>query len=255
MLKKKGIAPMLLGIIAAIASYAVFIWLRSLSGEGPLTVKWEGAVISRNARDIGASMNECLKETVFREGLIERANVWFSGWSCAGVGHPDVIYSLNHDPKRDELYFCRADSQNLVGRYFNNAKRLNNLEFLSSWEDEETRKAACAFFSDSFHELSAGKHILVHCDAGKDRTGTYAALVSALALEAKGLLDDQVLEAIECDYRKSGTLEEAKFGRMRSLIATLRDSGGVAAFFTRTCGIEPPILQTVASKLLVQPRN
>jgi hypothetical protein len=215
----------------------------------PLAVKWEGLWIDKNARDLGASLNDCLGEPVFAPDRIFRANVWYSGWSCQNVGNPDVIYSLNFAPERDERYFCRDDEQLKVGRHFNDFK-LNDLEFVKTWDEPGVTAAVCGFIRDELASLAAGKRILVHCDAGKDRAATNSALLAALAAEHAGRLDDRMIAALECDYRKSKRLERDKYGRMDQFIRGLRDGGGVTQFLQSRCGLTAADVAAAASSLI-----
>ncbi len=245
---KKKLPLLVLGVgILALGLTATVKVIQSREGAIPLAIRWEGLVISHNSRDVGASANDCLGKPSFRPGRLMRANGWFSGWSCSSVGDPDVIYSLNHNPVRNEVYFCRGDGKNLLGRYFNDDIVLYDLEFAKTWEDPVMRRAACGFFNDSFAELAAGKKILVHCDAGRDRTGTYAALLLALTAEARGQLDPAMLDAIECDYRKTRSLTPEKFGRMKAFVEDLARKGGVKKFFVDQCGTSPALLDAVAA--------
>ena len=221
-----------------------------LTNSEPLTIKWEGAVIDMNFRDVGASLNACLGERRFTEGVAFRAAGWFSGWSCAKVGNPDVILSLSHDPKKENYSFCSKDDGSLViGQAFNPTWRLNDLEFLPTWQDPVVRKNTCGFFLQGFRAIAAGKRTLFHCEAGRDRTGTYAALLAGLVAEERGMLDDRMLAAIECDYHKSRSLAPKKYGRMRRLLLALKAQGGVAQFFERTCEIPPALLLAVADRM------
>lgn len=239
-------------IVMGVLAYAGTREIRSRMAPGErLAIRWEGLWIDNNHRDLGASMNACLGQPVFAEGVVQRSNVWFSGWSCDGVGSPDVIYSFNRSQKRHERYFCRTkDGEDMVGRFFqDDALVLSDLEFLTTWDDPKVRSVACAFFTDSYREISQGRRILAHCDAGKDRTGTYSALTAALAAEMHGSLDSRMIEAIECDYQKSESLEKDKYGRMQRLLTELQARGGVERFFVETCQLDPAVLRTVADRL------
>ncbi len=236
-------------LCGALVAKAGSVWWQSRSGGrdgAPLAIRWEGAVNDRNSRDLGASLNACLGGTSFPADKVWRSAVWFSGWSCSGVGQPEVIYSLNYSPDRGEEFYCSDGGTNVVGRHFN-TKQLNDLEFLPTWEDAAMREGACGFFRDAFNEMAQGRRLLVHCDAGRDRTGAFAALTAALAAEAHGRLDSDMVRAIECDYRKSDSLAAAKYGRMEHLLGELQRQGGVKAFFERTCAIPAAVLDGAAA--------
>lgn len=217
----------------------------------PLAIKWEGAFLDPNTRDVGASINECLGRPLMREGVIQRSNVWFSGWSCSKVGSPDVIFSLNFDPSRNERYFCEKASTQIIGRHYG-TKVLNDLEFLESWDDPAMRSTACQYLQESFAEIANQKKILVHCDAGRDRTGTYSALITALTAESMGRLNAEVLEAIECDYQKTKSLVPGKFGRMRRFIENLVAIQGVRGFLIQTCQMPPELVDAVAQRMATE---
>ena len=215
-----------------------------------LEVKWEGAVNDKNFRDIGASANECLGKAIFKEGLAFRSNVWFSGWSCGAVGSPDAIFSLNYQPDKKRRYFCTQGEQVVVGQAFNTKAQLYDLEFLNTW-NEESQEDFCDFFAESYKSIAAGSKTLIHCDAGRDRTGTYAALLVALTAEAKGALDDKMLAAIECDYRKTKSLAEEKFGRMEDFLRDILAEQKVSDFLSQRCHIPKAELMAVADKMWV----
>lgn len=237
--------------LVAIAAAAAVVLFQSQSDGIPLAVRWEGAVIDRNYRDVGASLDSCLGRPLFRQGVLLRANVWFSGWACEGVGNPDVILSLNFDPRRNERYFCRdADGQQRIGEFYNPTRKLADLEFVETWDDPIVAEAACGFVRAGLAQIGAGARVLAHCDAGKDRTGTYAALLPAAAAEERGLLDARLVEALECDYRKSRNLEPDKHGRITAFIGALQQAGGVGAFLAARCGIERQEIAAAAARLI-----
>lgn len=224
----------------------------SRAGTG-LKVEWDGFGGRFNFRDVGTSLNACLVAAgaprLLKEGRLGRSNHKFSGFSCGRVGKPEVIYSLNFNPTSPGEYFCVSDQGPVVGRHFNEKVVLNDLEFLKTWEDPNMRTEACGFFRDSFSEISQGRKVLVHCEAGRDRTGTYAALLQALVAESSGRLDQTMLSAIECDYRATPSLKPYKYGRMASFVEELMHTGGVAGFLSSKCGVEPEIIRQVAQSM------
>jgi hypothetical protein len=236
-------------LIVALGARAAWMIYETRSAPERLAIKWEGAVIDRNFRDAGASLDACLGEPLFAEGAVLRSNVWFSGWSCASIGEPDVIYSLNFDPAKGERYFCQDDGRRLVGRVFNPELKLNDLEFVETWDKPGVTPAVCAFLADAAAELAKGSRVLVHCDAGKDRTATFVALLYAMAAERRGRLDERLLTAIECDYRRSRALEADKYGRMRAFVEALTRDGGVGEFVATRCGLAPEAMDAVARRL------
>ena len=232
----KIIAAVTCLLFSGLGAFAIVIKVRSAEAGHDLAIKWEGAVNNRNFRDFGKSFNDCYGAPAMTEDRLFRAAVWFSGWSCDSVGRPDVIYSLNFDPRRDTEYFCHAeDGVNNIGRHFTTHKELNDLEFEASWDDPGLTEDACAYFRDSFAAIARGDRILIHCDAGRDRTGTYAAIVEAMVMEHRHALDQRALAAIECDYRKTRSLVPTKHGRMAAFISGLMNKGGVAHFLAERC--------------------
>ncbi|MBU2648024.1 tyrosine-protein phosphatase, partial [bacterium] len=224
--------------LVCLVLFLVAIKIRSLryDDDGPgLAVRWEGFYHDYNFRDVGISLNECLGERVFRPGVLMRAAGWFSGWSCDGVGNPDTIFSLNYSPEKTERYFCQGAEGKTIGRFYNTQIKLNDLEFPATWEDERMRSSVCGFIGGIFREMVAGKKTLIHCDAGRDRTGAITALIAALVAEESRMLDSRMLAAIECDYRKTASLDEQKHGRMKQFITDLQTQGGVAAFLQNQC--------------------
>jgi hypothetical protein len=183
-----------------------------------------------------------------------RSAGWFSGWSCDGVGNPDTIFSLNYSPQKAERYFCQGDDGKTIGRYYNPTVKLNDLEFPAAWADEHMKTAACAFLDGIFQEIAQEKKTLLHCDAGRDRTGAIAALIVALVAEEHNQLNDPMLNAIECDYRKTPSLDPQKYGRMKQFIEHVQTQGGVSMFIQKQCGIDDALMSRVA-KNLTHPKN
>jgi len=236
----KSLALLLSALMGALFLFMGWVKYQSLEGapEGlPLAIRWEGFYHDMNHRDLGASLNQCLGKRLFREEVLHRAAGWFSGWSCEKVGSPEVIYSLNHSPARAERYFCHVGSEKNIGRYFNPEIQLNDLEFLESWEHPEMRGAACRFLDNILSSMIAEQKVLLHCDAGRDRTGAISALLAAMTAEAKGVLNGELLNAIECDYRKTESLVPEKHGRMERFVSGIRERGSVAEFLQVQCGI------------------
>jgi hypothetical protein len=239
--------------VLALLLYAGWIKYRSLDyhdGGPPLAIRWEGFYHDMNLRDIGASINGCLGENRFREQIALRSAGWFSGWSCDKVGNPQVIYSLNYSPAKEERYFCQAESGKKIGRYFNPEVQLHDLEIMEAWSDEAIKTAACDFLKDIFISILEEKKILLHCDAGRDRTAAITALLVAMAAEASHSLDERMLNAIECDYRKTQSLTPDKYGRVKLFIQQLQARGSVARFIEQTCIVDPQVLSLVATKIL-----
>lgn len=249
----KRLSLIVLFVLAILLVYAGWIKYRSLSvrdGGPPLAIRWEGFYHDMNFRDLGASLNGCLEKKVFREGILMRSAGWFSGWSCDKVGNPEVIYSLNYSPRREERYFCMSEDRRIIGRYFNPDVQLNNLEFAGTWNDGPTRTATCRFLKDLFISILENQTVLMHCDAGRDRTGAFSALIAAMAAENSGILNQEMLDAIECDYRKTESLTPSKQGRMEAFIQSIRKDASVSEFLSQQCNIDPSVLSIVSNSLM-----
>lgn len=221
---------------------AVWMYYPSVFQPAPrLTFKVEGFFDSKiNFRDAGASINKCAGEPLLPESKIMRSSGFFSGWPCEKVGHPDVIYSLNYSDAEGKRYYCRgAEGQPhgfLVGTSYQSAE-MSDIEFLSNWgKNSEQVRSVCQFLDDGIKQVRKGRKILLHCDAGRDRTGAVVALMAAYEIEAQGPLSDRAIQAIECDYRKSKSLKPEKYGRIQKLLEELRASGGVRQFLHNQCG-------------------
>ena len=178
-----------------------------------------------------------------------RSATWFSGWGCSKVGSPDVIYSLNFSPERNERYFCQKGDNKKIGRYFNFDKQLSDLEILDQWNDPQIKGATCGFIKDIFVSVLEDQKTLFHCDAGRDRTGAIAALLSAIVAESTKDLDSRMIGAIECDYQKTKSLDEEKHGRMGYFITQIIRQGGVNNFVSKNCNIDPEVIAAFSKKM------
>ena len=232
----------LLLLVAVVVAIAAWMYYPAVLLPAPrLTFKVEGFFDSKiNFRDAGASINQCANEPLLPESKIMRSSGFFSGWSCEKVGDPDVIYSLNYSDAEGRRYYCRgAEGQPhglLVGTSYQSAE-MSDIEFLSNWsKNSEQVRSVCQFLDDGIKQIRKGKKILLHCDAGRDRTGAVVALMAAYELEARGPLSDHAIRAIECDYRKSKSLKPEKYGRIQKLLEELRASGGIRQFLHNQCG-------------------
>lgn len=237
---KRILGRLILLIILIFVVYFSYIKIRSLKvddGGYPLAIRWEGFFHDQNYRDLGESLNACLGRSVFQEGVITRSAGWFSGWSCDKVGNPDIIYSLNFDPSKNERYFCQSKDEKMIGKVLNDQFLLSDIEFVDRWSDPNTRDTVCAYLKGVTGSISDGKTVLVHCNAGRDRTGAFSAIVAALVSETAGILDQTMIDAIECDYQKTESLAESNYGRMANFINQMLDQGGVSSFIQQQCGI------------------
>jgi hypothetical protein len=229
----KYCALLCVAALAAIAAWTAW----PLLNDHDLEIKWEGIVAKRNFRDSFASINECLGKQLLPEGQIFRSNEMFSGWSCEGIGNPDVIYSLNFEPDdEEEENFCRRSfDEVLIGRHFNDIE-LSDLELLDTWDKEPVMIAAlCKTLSDVEKEAKQSKKILLHCEAGRDRTGLVSALFASLYAEGLGQFNDEFIKAAECDYRKSRSIKPYKYGRIETFLNFAKQHGGPRALLEKHC--------------------
>ena len=233
-----------------IMAWAKFKSLGEEDNEQPLAIRYEGFYHDMNHRDLGQSINNCLEEDIFKKDVVHRSAVWFSGWSCSKVGDPDVIFSLNYSPINKERFFCHEPEEKIIGKFFNDEIVLNDLEFISNWENEKIRIPTCLFYENILLDIIAEKKVLIHCDAGRDRSGAISALLIAMASENAGLLDERMISAIECDYRKTESLIEEKYGRMSNFIRNLINGGGVNEFLIQKCNLPTNIVSEASKRIL-----
>ncbi|MCX6124952.1 MAG: tyrosine-protein phosphatase [Proteobacteria bacterium] len=209
-----------------------------MATDPALTFKWEGFLSEKiNFRDTGESINACLGRRVLPVGKILRSSHFFSGWPCSSIGNPDEIFSLDTFPADGRKFYCRDSGGLKVGHTFQTYE-LNNLEFIETWANHpDMAMAACKNIRGSLEALSAEKSVLIHCEAGRDRTGAVSALVAAFLLEQQRVLDEVVIGGIECDYRKSKSLKPEKYGRISALLKDIIiQNGSVHGFLAKYCG-------------------
>ena len=241
---------MVLVFILTIMGWTKFKSLGDEHDEQPLAIRYEGFYHDMNHRDLGLSINDCLEEEIFKKDVVHRSAGWFSGWSCSKVGNPDVIFSLNYSPINKERFFCHENEEKIIGKFFNDEVVLNDLEFISNWENEKIRVPTCLIYENILLDIIAEKKVLIHCDAGRDRSGAVSALLIAMAAEKSGLLDERMISAIECDYRKTASLIEEKYGGMSNFIRNLKNSGGVDEFLIQKCNLPAKIISQASKRIL-----
>ena len=231
-------------------AWAKYKSLGEEDNEQPLAIRYEGFYHDMNHRDLGQSINNCMEEDIFKKDVVHRSAGWFSGWSCSKVGDPDVIFSLNYSPIKKERFFCHESDEKIIGKFFNDEIVLNDLEFISNWENEKIRIPTCLFYENILLDIIAEKKVLIHCDAGRDRSGAISAVLIAMASEKAGLLDERMISAIECDYRKTESLIEEKYGRMSNFIINLINGGGVNEFLIQKCNLSTNIVSEASKRIL-----
>ena len=231
----------------------VYIKIKSLLGNNsslPLAIRWEGFYHDINHRDLGKSINDCLEEKIFNENLISRSAGWFSGWSCNKIGNPDVLFSLNFSPKENKHFFCHNPDSKLIGRSFQQKIVLNDLEFIDNWNNPEIRETTCSYINNIFSDIISGKKVHIHCDAGRDRAGTISALIIGLISEKRKLLNRKMIDAIECDYRKTESLTIEKFGRMETFLKDVSRNESIEDFILEKCSISENKIESITKKFL-----
>ncbi|MES2614253.1 MAG: tyrosine-protein phosphatase [Bdellovibrionota bacterium] len=196
-----------------------------------------------NFRDVGQSLNQCLKKEVFQTGLVYRSNRYFSGWSCDKIHNPDKIYSLNYSPWHPHAYYCEQNNnRHLTGFHPNTTFEISDIEQLSNWQRPEFKNSLCVFFKETLNDLVERKSFLVHCDMGRDRTGAFTAMFTMMLAEEQtqttSFATEEMQDAIECDYEKTHSLEKEKIGRMKNFLKHMEKQGGVSQFIENECGID-----------------
>lgn len=207
-----------------------------------------------NFRDVGESLNQCMGKNIFQTQKIYRSNRYFSGWSCNKINNPDKIYSLNYSPWNPHAYYCEQNNgTRLIGYHPNTTFEISDIENLSNWQRPEFKNTMCIFFKDMLNDLIENKSFLYHCDIGRDRTGTYTAMLSMMLAEQKFYGNKELINAIECDYEKTSSLEKDKIGRMKNFLLDMEKNGGVSKFIENQCGIEKQALKAAADKFINSP--
>jgi hypothetical protein len=227
------VAPSLLILLAW--AYYPFI------EDSTLTFKWEGLFPSKmNFRDFGKSISDCMGQANYLDSSRNfRSNEFFSGWGCQRIGDPDVIFSLNYAQDKAESYYCRPEHGPIrKGQSFNKIE-LFDLEFEQRWFSRSfDLLSVCKVIHGVMQANKEGKKSLIHCEAGRDRTGAVTALLGGLLMESKynRPISDREIEALECDYRKSRSLSPEKYGRIQNFVSDIvKKYGGVTSFIATVC--------------------
>lgn len=230
-------------------SYSIY-WFDKKKYEPKL---WIGLFDYRlNFRDVGESLNQCLNQKVFQPGLVFRSNKYFSGWSCDKIQNPQKIYSLNYSINEPHSYFCeRSDGSKLSGIHPNTTFEISDIENFENWKRPEFKSTMCTFFKETLHDLVLGTSFLFHCDVGRDRTGAFAAMLAMALAEQKNLPHEKIVDAIECDYEKTRSLESFKKGKMKQFLnETKASQQGVSTFLEKECDINKELLSEAASRFI-----
>ena len=226
--------------------FSIFVIIAFLVAQNELPgerFEPEGLYLDHNYRDVFGSVNQCLGKDVLPLDRLGRSNRWFSGWSCDNVGDPDHIVTLNYKPQKGHVFYCRRDGKRVVGVAPVQEVEMNDIEFMDTWEDKLQRRYICAQMKTVAEGMRKGGNVLVHCDAGRDRTGAFAAMWSAMFLERAGVERKAIVEAIECDYRKSASLAPQKYGRMEKFLGKIWKRGETIEQFVQSqCELDPALI-------------
>ncbi len=259
--RKSKIGKYLAAGFLAASLFGIWFYKATYLDDG-LHVEWEGALAQLNFRDVGASINHCYEQESepgfrFNNGVLLRANKFFSGWPCRWVGDPDEIFSLNHRAGKSWAYFCVKENSKVLASHSSYSKpEIVHLETLEDWEDATKNGPICNVMAQVLTTMSASRSALVHCDAGRDRTGALAAMLSALVIEAhQGSIHAGDLAAIECDYRRSQTLAREKWGMMATLLTDVKfKTGSIQRFLASRCNLSQSIVDGAKEKWIVSSR-
>lgn len=218
----------------------------------------EGPYLDINFRDLGASVNECSggSSLKVKENRIFRSSGFFSGQACSKVGNPVQIISLNYGEHNSSEYYCVQDNGDLlIGQHYSVGDDLDNIETLKSWNNPAFTRAFCLAYYDALTNIIEQRRLLIHCDAGRDRTGAFSILLLSTLREAifQSKYAAEFGPALECDYDKSATLIAKKHPRMRLKIKEWDQKGGPLSLVTKACHLEPDFIANAAKELLVEP--
>jgi Tyrosine phosphatase family len=190
--------------------------------------QWERSFVNKyihdnNFRDVGKSLNACLKYPVFNTGVWFRANRYFSGKDCSQIHNPGSIYSLNFDPMDPHEYYCnRSDTQKITGVFYNTDWTIHDIEDPAQWADPLFQKTMCLYINHVLSDMVNKQKILVHCTDGRDRTGAFVGLLALALGESAGIPNSTLISAIECDYEKTNGLSYSKKGHMFAMLENIK---------------------------------
>lgn len=108
----------------------------------------------------------------------------------------------------------------------------------------------CSFFKETINDIINKDSFLFHCDVGRDRTGTFAAMFTMMMAEQKNVVNKDLINAIECDYEKTSALEKFKKGRMKEFMEEMQAKGGVSKFIQNECGVSKASLLNAANHFI-----
>lgn len=133
-------------------------------------------------RDVGASVNQIMKEPVLRENVLFRSGELALTRNPASIGAPKTIVNLEITEDPDW-----ASESTLIHLPFPNTSDVYDLSSTGTrdWIESVLRSLAAP---------ETRSPVLVHCTAGKDRTGvTVAATLAALGVPQEVILAEYSL--------------------------------------------------------------
>ena len=189
-----------------------------------------------NFRDISLFCKHCKSGLVFRSSSFTRYQHDKSVFESVIKQYKiNTIVDLREDKELEGNSYDREILETHGVRYLNLAidtKRplINFADHLQLDMEKEYRWFAVGnkdFFKNLFTQINPEKDVtMIHCFAGKDRTGCVCAVIELLAGESKNV--------VETDYLESEM--DSKIEHIRAFIDAIDESGGAEKFLL-SCGI------------------
>jgi len=202
---------------------------------------WVGLYKDYNFRDVGESLNSCLNEEKFHKNKIFRSNKYFSGWSCSSIHTPSIMFALNYDPKEPKKYYCvDPNGEKKFSTHFDRGFKLeeSHLENPENWFNPKFSGIFCQYLGSMVHHLAKGDSILIHCEAGRDRTGIMVGVLEAGLITRQKKKED-LLKSFSCDYKKTESLDPVKNATLENLFSYFeKELGDPSLYLTRVCHID-----------------
>ena len=232
------------------------VWLQFLQEQKSAEPKyWSKFFRDMNFRDVGVSLQQCSQDNIrFSSGLMFRSTKYFSGWSCHDIGNPHDIFTLNYKPSQPQEYYCeQADGVKHFGMRFNKHARIRtrDLSSVAAWRSMEFNSVFCNYTRSIIDDLMNEKSLLIHCSAGRDRTGMLVGIIAASLMEQKDIPFETIVSLNNCDYQKTASLVKEKYGLLETtLINMKKDSGSISDFLIKTCHIDSSSLKKAATNFI-----